>query len=153
MDYLCWNIGYYKQDINKYNHLKILYLDSVDIDNESVTNHEIGLTAKDTKKENEEKILGLLKKDLESIYISSSIQDGVFKDKKDNNLFQLTEKAMDKCEKENCFGFVSFAKPGRLVYYNRTGNEFEVDRYNTNSGLKRVVYKKNCGNEEQKKDR
>lgn len=51
------NIGYYKQDIadNKYNHLKILYLDSVDIDNESVTKHEIGLTAKDTKKEDEEK--------------------------------------------------------------------------------------------------
>ena len=64
-DYLWWNIGYYKQDIadNKYNHLKILYLDSVDIDNESVTKHEIGLTAKDTKKEDEEKILGLLKKD------------------------------------------------------------------------------------------
>ena len=56
-DYLWLNIGYYKQDIadNKYNHLKILYLDSVDIDNESVTKHEIGLTAKDTKKEDEEK--------------------------------------------------------------------------------------------------
>ncbi len=59
---------------------------------------------------------------------------------------------MDKCENENCFGFVSFAKPGRLVYYNRTGNEFELDRYNTYSGLKRVAYKKNCGNEEQKKN-
>ena len=35
----------------------------MDIDNESVTKHEIGLTAKDTKKEDEEKILGLLKKD------------------------------------------------------------------------------------------
>ena len=73
------------------------------------------------------KNIRIAKKDLERLYISFSIQDGVFKDKKDNNLFQFTEKAMDKCEKENCFGFVSFAKPGRLVYYNRTGNEFEVD--------------------------